>query len=353
MPMASEDWRGDVHGGGRWRRLARRVFGDGENPLGWGLPLYRAFGISVRVHLLFLVLVAAETIRALLPSGPSWLWVLPIYVALFVLVLLHEYGHCFACRRVGGEADGILMWPLGGLASVAPPHDWKSNLITTAGGPLVNAVLLPVLLLAVFGATGSWASAVFNPSDPGGAIGGLLARDGTQPWWLVWLWAFHYSNLILLAFNVLVPMYPMDGGRMLQAGLWARLGYRESMRISVLVGFGAAGVLAVIGLVAQETTLVLIAVFGGVVCFMERQRLRFEAEAGYGDTLVGLEEARSESDRAAEREAKRAEAAAIKAQTEQIELDRILEKIGTGGMESLSRAEKARLKKATEKRRGG
>ena len=44
-----------------------------------------------------------------------------MYLALFSIVLLHEFGHALACRQVGGKADQIVLWPLGGVAYVAPP----------------------------------------------------------------------------------------------------------------------------------------------------------------------------------------------------------------------------------------
>ena len=42
-------------------------------------------------------------------------------------VLLHEFGHVAACRSTGGEADEILMWPLGGLAFTRPVNDFKAQ----------------------------------------------------------------------------------------------------------------------------------------------------------------------------------------------------------------------------------
>src|SRR5690606_8066625 len=109
------------------------------NILSWSLPLYRLWGIQVRLHLLFIIFVAAELVRGASAGyfGHSAMAML----GLFGLVLLHEYGHSFACRRVGGDADEILLWPLGGLAYCAPPHNWKANLVTTLGGPAVNVVL--------------------------------------------------------------------------------------------------------------------------------------------------------------------------------------------------------------------
>ena len=53
QPMPTEPWREslrDPDEPGGWRGMLRRVFGDGENPLRWGFPIYTAWGILVRVH---------------------------------------------------------------------------------------------------------------------------------------------------------------------------------------------------------------------------------------------------------------------------------------------------------------
>ena len=60
---------------------------------------------------------------------------------LFVSVLLHEFGHCFGARIMGGRGEEILMWPLGGLAFADPPRRPWPQLVTTVGGPLVNVVI--------------------------------------------------------------------------------------------------------------------------------------------------------------------------------------------------------------------
>ena len=66
-------------------------------------------------------------------------------LALFVIVLLHEFGHALACRQVGGQANQIVLWPLGGVAYVAPPPRPGPTLWSIAAGPLVNVALTPVL----------------------------------------------------------------------------------------------------------------------------------------------------------------------------------------------------------------
>jgi len=64
--------------------------------------------------------------------------------ALFVIVLLHEYGHCFAARSVGGNAEEIILTPLGGLAMAYAPHDPWARFVTVIGGPLVNVAICAI-----------------------------------------------------------------------------------------------------------------------------------------------------------------------------------------------------------------
>jgi stage IV sporulation protein FB len=350
--MPTEPWREslrDPDERGGWRSVARRVFGGSENPLRWGFPLYTAWGILVRVHLFFPVFIAAELIRAVVPNGPGLLFVAPLMLAFFVLVLLHEYGHCLACRRVGGEADEILMWPLGGLASCTPPHRWDASLWTTVGGPAVNAVLLVPLGLAVWLLTGETRAAVFNPFAPG-AVWILLDSPGSTALHLlkITLWSFHYANALLLAFNVLIPMYPMDGGRIVHALLWRRLGHRDATRIAAIVGLVAAGVMAVFAIVFSELVLLALALFGGIICYTELQRLKFEQSA---DDAVFAASLAADDETDTPPESKRAEKQRAKAQDEQAEIDRILEKISTSGMDSLSRKERKTLERASAKSR--
>ena len=60
----------------------------------------------------------------------------------------HEFGHALACRQVGGSANQIILWPLGGVAYVNPPQRPGATLWSIAAGPLVNVALLPVLGVA-------------------------------------------------------------------------------------------------------------------------------------------------------------------------------------------------------------
>src|SRR5947209_8128893 len=104
------------------------------------IRLFRANGIDVFLHWSWF-LVAAFEISNRAGRYSSVLWNVLEYLALFLIVLLHEFGHALACRSVGGTADTIMLWPLGGVAYVNPPQRPGATLWSIAAGPLVNVVL--------------------------------------------------------------------------------------------------------------------------------------------------------------------------------------------------------------------
>src|SRR5215510_1285303 len=106
--------------------------------------LFSFKGIEVYLHWSWF-LVAAWVFYYRSHNYRSPIWNALEYLALFVIVLLHEFGHALACRSVGGQANQIVLWPLGGVAYVAPPQRPGATLWSLAAGPLVNVVLLPVL----------------------------------------------------------------------------------------------------------------------------------------------------------------------------------------------------------------
>src|SRR5260221_14621489 len=124
-----------------------------SNPLLWlmtgSVPLFTAFGIRVRAHASLLVLVVLELLFGL-GQGFTWQDRVQSMGALFGIILLHEFGHCFAARSGGGQADDILMWPLGGLSMAhAPRRPWPT-FVTVAGGPLVNVLICLVCGLILY-----------------------------------------------------------------------------------------------------------------------------------------------------------------------------------------------------------
>jgi Zn-dependent protease len=176
------------------------------------IRLFRFSGIQVYLHWSWFVVALIEiSWRRSYYSSP--IWNAAEYLALFAIVTLHEFGHALACRSVGGKAEQIVLWPLGGIAFVSPPMRPGAVLWSIAAGPLVNVILLPVLFgLAFVGAANGW-----NHD-----LGNFVAI-------VAWI------NWSLLKFNLL-PVYPLDGGQILQSLLWFRLGRVRSLFVSALLG---------------------------------------------------------------------------------------------------------------------
>jgi Zn-dependent protease/DNA-directed RNA polymerase subunit RPC12/RpoP len=187
------------------------------------IHLFRFHGVDLYLHWSWFV-VAVFEIRGGMGGYSSVSWNALEYLALFLIVAMHEFGHALACRQVGGRANQIVLWPLGGVAYVDPPPRPGATLWSIAAGPLVNVALIPVLLiLGKMGHSMGWA-----------AIPNLLPL--LQAVWRI--------NSGLLIFNIL-PIFPLDGGQILRSLLWFVLGRARSLLVAVIFGFiGAAGFIA-------------------------------------------------------------------------------------------------------------
>ncbi len=210
-----------------------------RDPLTWSLPVGRVFGISVRLHLLFLFLAVGLVARG---AGAGYgMAALLMVVLLFVSVLLHEFGHCFAARYVNGDATEILLWPLGGLAYVDVPNTPRAHFITTAGGPAVNVILCLISggILAANGLLFPW-SPYWSPIGPDSLYSFSTELDvpgkDLSPMAALIAQLF-YVNWILFWFNMLLVGFPMDGGRILQSILWPRLGFRQATYVAIFCGW--------------------------------------------------------------------------------------------------------------------
>jgi len=188
------------------------------------IHLFRFAGVDLFLHWSWF-LVAAYEISNRTRSYSSLGWNVLEYLALFSLVTLHEYGHALACRQVGGTANQIVLWPLGGVAYVNPPPRPGATLWSMAAGPLVNVAIAVVFSRLVL----IWDRPL------------RLAR--TAPDLHRFLFILAAINLVLLLFNLL-PIYPLDGAQILRCLLWFWLGYARSLMVTVVIGFvGLAGLL--------------------------------------------------------------------------------------------------------------
>ena len=322
--------------------------------------LFEVFGITVVAHA-SLIVVSALVLLFGTPFGATILDRLTFVVVLFGVVLLHEFGHAFAARWSGGEADEIQLTPLGGLALTMPGTGWRRHTITVVGGPLVN-VLICLACAAILGATagvvplGPFSFAVFDLNDP-----------ASRPAWFtpglfnVGFYAYYvYSvSYFLLLFNLL-PVYPLDGGQLLQGVFWSRVGWFRATMIATTVGLVGAVLMVMYAIAAPAIIMAFIALTCGVACFQLRRQLQAEGPWAFADreeepwrrsvdmdpdepAKVGVLE-RTRQRRDARRAARDADAA------ERLErdLDDVLAKISRSGMDSLTAAERRTLERGRQ-----
>ena len=217
------------------------------------IHLFRFTGIDVFLHWSWFV-VALFEISERTRQYRSPVWNVAEYLALFAIVTLHEFGHSLACRQVGGNADRIVLWPLGGVAYVDPPQRPGATLWSIAAGPLVNVVLLPMLAGLLL-------------------VARSLGLGETSPDAAAWLRAVALINVVLLVFNLL-PVYPLDGGQILRSLLWFVLGRARSLTVASVIGFvGVLGLLA-IAVRVGDTWLGILAVFVAMNCWRGFQQAR-------------------------------------------------------------------------------
>jgi len=202
--------------------------------------LFRFAGIDVFLHWSWFA-VAGFQIYGRPRAYSSFSWNVLEYLSLFGIVLMHEFGHALACRQVGGQANQIVLWPLGGVAYVAPPQRAGATLWSIAAGPLVNVALVPILLI------------LHLISDALGGAGGMSDLRA-------FLTTISYINFGLLALNLL-PIYPLDGGQILRSLLWFGLGRARSLMAATLVGFAGVAGLIVLAVLARSPWFGVICVF--------------------------------------------------------------------------------------------
>jgi Zn-dependent protease len=223
----------------------------------------RMLGIDVYIHWSWAV-VALFEIQTRKSAYASQAWNVAEYLALFLIVLLHEYGHALACRSVGGKADRILLWPLGGIAYVQPPQRPGALLWSIAAGPLVNLALflglLPVLVLG----------------------GGHHLSDDPHHFVV----ALTTINAVLFCFNML-PVYPLDGGQIVQALLWYVVGRARSLLVVSIIGLVGAGALLVGAVARGSLWFGAIAVFAGMRAVRGMQGARALAALAAAPRRVG------------------------------------------------------------------
>jgi Zn-dependent protease len=177
--------------------------------------LGRVAGIDLYLHATFLAMMAVLALAR--PGFEAFLLV----SALFGCVLLHELGHALTARRFGIPTEDITLYPIGGVARLhRMPRAPGAELVIALAGPAVNVALAA----ALFAAGGLVRAA--GPSGSAGMVG-------------VFLGDLLLVNLLLAGFN-LIPIFPMDGGRVLRALLSIPIGRLRATEVAAAIGRGLA-----------------------------------------------------------------------------------------------------------------
>jgi len=198
----------------------------------WQWKLGRFAGIDVYVHATFLLLIGWVGYSHWLEHH-NWGEVLNgvlFILALFLCVVLHEYGHALTARKYGIKTRDITLYPIGGVARLERiPEKPIEELWVAVMGPAVNVIIAAVLFAYLFATNG-----LVPLTDLTVASGSFIERLMTV-------------NISLVLFNLL-PAFPMDGGRVLRAILAMRMDHVRATQVAANIGQGLAFVLGFIGL---------------------------------------------------------------------------------------------------------
>ncbi len=231
----------------------------------WSLPLGRWFGVHLRIHYFFLLLLFFCVLSTDLSGISSWRGIV-LWFLLFGAVLGREAVRAMTAAWHGVAVRSILLLPIGGLFSYASPEmaeraseGWP-QIALTASGPLANLGFAALLAALIAGATAQVPIArlpIVTPSH--------LMRS------TVWL------NVALAVIN-LIPAYPLDAGRMLRSTMAKSRGMTQATRsasgLGQMIGIGA--VVLGLGLLALPNTHIAAAlspwlIMGGFFVFIGAQ----------------------------------------------------------------------------------
>jgi len=321
--------------------------------MNWSWHAFTIFGIPVRLHWT-LLFVPAYYLFGRIGGGTDPLWTAFIAAGLvmnFVIILIHELGHCWAARRVGGQVNQILLWPLGGMAYVGQSEDPRTDMFVAVSGPATHLLVGALCAGLILSLGIPWNWDYINPISNRMwwfGFGPTLAVDALN------------VNMMLLAFNLFVPAYPLDGGRILLDMLTLRLGPGPAARTAGTVSIVLGIAIVILAFASRNFFLAFI----GVWVLLNAMQLRAVSQVddtysikGYSDRGYRFEEPRKEGYFARRRRLKR-ERALARRDAEEAELrrrvDELLDKVNRGGMGSLTPAERKTLEEASARlRRNG
>lgn len=169
----------------------------------------RLLGAPIRLHPLFVLMLVLSVVTGYFLET----------ITLFVIVFIHELGHAAAARGFGWRIRHIRLLPFGGVMEVDEHGNVpaREELVVSLAGPLQHVWMI------VF----AWLMKHFGVYDPA--------------WWNY----FIEANLTIGFFNLL-PIMPLDGGRVLQCLIGYGMPYRRAISICSYAGLVLSAMLVVL-----------------------------------------------------------------------------------------------------------
>ena len=229
----------------------------------WSWKIARIWGIDIYMHATFLLIIlwVGFSYWLQLHSWAAVLGGIVFILALFVCVVLHEYGHALTARRYGVRTRDITLYPIGGVARLERiPEKPIEELWVALAGPAVNLVIAAALFVILV------------------ATGGLSTLRNVTLASSNFLIRLLAVNVLLMVFNLL-PAFPMDGGRVLRALLAMRMDYMRATQIAASVGQGMAFLFGLAG-VLSDPWLLFIALFVWIGAEQESSMARIKNSLG-------------------------------------------------------------------------
>lgn len=227
--------------------------------------MFRVFGIQLAVHATFLLLLLYWGYNGWVEGGAAgMIWSVGLITLFFVCVTLHELGHSLTARRYGVQIPRILLLPIGGMAEMDHiPRKPSAEFLITLAGPAVNFVIAGLLLPL------TWREVL--------GLSAMMPRSTDEL-----LFQLFWANLVMGIFNFL-PIYPMDGGRILRSILAIWLPYLRATWWAVMTARVLAPILAFVAIYFLDwwmlgVLFIFILLTGNTEYQLLRRR---EAEAAY------------------------------------------------------------------------
>ncbi|USG64127.1 M50 family metallopeptidase [Brevibacillus ruminantium] len=185
---------------------------------------WRLYGVRIRIHLLFWAVIGLSLLMGMFTE----------MLTLFIIVCIHELGHVAVARELGWTVTEVQLLPFGGVATMEEAYatDPLDEIVVALAGPFLNVLMMAFSWFCWY--TGFW----------------------TEEWAVFFL----KSNLIIAGFNLL-PIWPLDGGRIVQAVLCWYLPYRSAAVSSLATSTLLAALMLGVASLSLHLNIALVALY--------------------------------------------------------------------------------------------